>query len=78
MSKEKQTTRLLDWLAAGNSINPLDSWRFLGIYRLSARIHDLKQQGWDIKTERIEVKSEISGATARVAQYSLNSSKALF
>jgi len=34
--------RLLDALKSGQAIDPLMAWAELGIYRLAARIHDLK------------------------------------
>ena len=34
----KQESRILDFLKLKNKINPLSSWRFCGVYRLSAVI----------------------------------------
>ena len=65
-----QCERLLRHLKQGNSITPLESWKELGIYRLSARIWDLKHMGYDIRQELVEVKSAW-GDTARVARYSM-------
>jgi hypothetical protein len=50
-----QNARLLYHLQIGQSINPLSSWVELGIYRLSARINDLRKMGWPIVTTPIKV-----------------------
>ncbi len=47
-----QDERLLDYLKDNGRIDPLQAWQELGIYRLSACIHRLRNQGWDIKTKR--------------------------
>jgi hypothetical protein len=47
-----QDKRLLDYLKDNKQIDPLTSWKELGIYRLSSCIHRLRKQGWDIKTGR--------------------------
>ena len=41
----KQTTRLLAYLQTHGRITPMESWSALGIYRLSARIADLRNDG---------------------------------
>lgn len=43
---------------------------YLGCYRLSARIHDMKAAGHVIATDIITVKST-DGSTARIARYRL-------
>ena len=43
---------------------------YLGCYRLSARIHDMKKAGHVIATDIVEVKST-DGSTARIARYRL-------
>lgn len=66
----KQTERLLDWLKTGKTINPLTSWRALGIYRLGARIFDLKEEGHTIEREIVKVYNSW-GEPCRVAEYRL-------
>ena len=51
-SKMNQDTRLMDYLKANQEINPLEAWQELGIYRLSAVVHNLRKEGVDITTER--------------------------
>jgi len=65
-----QNARLLEWLENVGPITPLDSWRRVGIYRLSARIFDLREMGYDIESTRIKVRN-FYGETVRVAEYRL-------
>jgi hypothetical protein len=51
-------------------LTPLEALRRYGIMRLGARVYDLKQEGYDIRTEMIAV-SKADGSEARVAQYSM-------
>jgi len=53
--KTTQDERLLDYLKDNHSINPLEVWTELGIYRLSACIHRLRKVGWNIDTDTIGV-----------------------
>ena len=48
--------------------NPLEAWRKLGIYRLSARVFDLREAGEDIKGEFVEVRNQF-GEPCRVKSY---------
>lgn len=47
-------------------ITPLEALSLFGCFRLGARIFDLREQGYDITTEIVEVDSG-----ARIAKYSL-------
>jgi hypothetical protein len=69
--KDSQNKRLLSHLLQGNKVTPLTAWSMLGIYRLSARIFDLRDQGFDVKTDRIEVENG-HGEKFNVAEYSIN------
>jgi len=71
MKKETQTQRLIKYLAENESIDPLTSWIELGIYRLSAVIFDLRNDGYNIITERKEVTNKY-GEKCLVANYKLN------
>jgi hypothetical protein len=54
-SKQSKMKRLIAHLKAHKSINPKDAWVKIGIYRLGARIHDLRHiYDWKIKTEIME------------------------
>lgn len=62
-----QTERLYDYLITHKSINPLQSWAELGIYRLSARIHDLNKDH-RIEREMVTVTNKY-GESIKVAEY---------
>lgn len=65
-----QTDRVLSHLKEKGSLQPLEAWRDLGIYRLSAVIYDLRQEGHKIETKRVEVVNRF-GEAALIAEYSL-------
>jgi hypothetical protein len=65
-----QMDRVLSHLKSYGSIQPLGAWRDLGIYRLSAVIYDLRQEGHKITTRRVEVVNRF-GEPALIAEYSL-------
>lgn len=51
-------------------ITPLQAMDKFGCMRLSGRIHDLREMGYDINSEIVEVKNRY-GDTCRVARYTL-------
>lgn len=65
-----QTDRLLAWLKTGKTIDPMEALRELGIYRLAARVRDLRAAGHAIETETVAVRCA-DGTAASVARYSL-------
>lgn len=57
--KPSKFQRLREYLKPGVKITPLEAWTKFGIYRLGARIHDLRHKyGWVIKTEESPVLGE--------------------
>ncbi len=58
---------ILAELKRGKKLTFLDTLTDFGIYRLAARIHELRQLGYDIKTDMI---APTKGA-AEIAQYYL-------
>lgn len=64
-----QCDRLIDYMQF-QPITPMEAWNELGIYRLAARIHEIREQGYAITRENVEVTNRY-GETCRVAQYSL-------
>lgn len=66
MKTESQTKQLKKWLKSGKTISPLQALNQLGIYRLAARISNLRDEGLDIKTKLI------NEHPIHYAQYSLN------
>jgi len=67
-----QKQRLLQYLQENETINPLEAWTELGIYRLGVRIFDLKKDGWTIVAGETPVKNRF-GEDCYVAEYSLKS-----
>jgi len=67
---QTQKERLLYWLKENRTINPIEAWSQLGIYRLGARIFDLKQTGMKIKTNKCKVRNRW-GESCTVANYEL-------
>lgn len=65
-----QKERLFNWLIEHGEIDPLTAWQELGIYRLGARIHDLKRDGIRIETEKLKVKNRWN-ESCTVANYKL-------
>lgn len=67
-----QCTRLLMWLENVGPIHNLQAWRKLGIYRLGARIYELKNDyNYDIRDRRITVRNRF-GEVCHVKQFYLN------
>lgn len=64
----KHTERLLEWFSRNRTITPLEALSSLGIYRLGARVFDLREAGHNIHTELMET-SNAHGGTSRVARY---------
>lgn len=67
---DTQCERVLRHLTDVGPIDPLTSWQELGVYRLGARIWDLRQAGHAIVKETKEVTNRW-GESCRVAEYRL-------
>jgi len=65
-----QTKRLLTYLEQGKTINPLSAWNELGVYRLAARICDLRKEGIEVKDRWLDVSNRY-GEFVKVKQYYL-------
>lgn len=63
LSTESQKKSILDWLSEGNTITSLQALNMFGCMRLASRISDLRQDGFPIAKEMIEINGK------RVAQY---------
>ena len=73
--KPTQCDRILEHLERYGSITPLEAWQRCGVYRLGARIYDLRhQRGIEIKKDTVSVKNQF-GEDCRVAQYKLEVAK---
>jgi len=62
---ESQKVMILAHLKSGKSITPIEALNKYGCFRLGARILDLRNDGFNINTEMIEVNGK------RFAKYSL-------
>lgn len=69
---DTQVNRLHKYLTLHGKINPLEAWNELGVYRLGARVFDLRKQGVNITSCTVEVKNKF-GEVCRVAEYRLES-----
>ena len=64
-----QNQQILEYLSSGKKLTPLDALGLFGCNRLAARINELKQDGFAIESEMIDV--ECTNHRARVARYSM-------
>jgi len=65
-----QEQRVLEYMRKNNGINPLESWRTCGVYRLSAVILRLKQNGFNIESKLFPVENKF-GEVSHFAFYEL-------
>lgn len=70
MGKVAQRDRVLQYIRDFGSITTLDAFRELGITRLSARIFELKELGYAIKTDMVSSKNRY-GETVHFKRYSI-------
>ena len=68
--KATQAEMVLDYIEEFGSITPLDAIRDIGVYRLSARVSDLRKKGYPIETKIVSVPNRFGGKS-NVARYSL-------
>jgi hypothetical protein len=61
-----QAGRILAYLRAGNRLTALDALESFGCFRLAARIHELRREGWAIEERTVETRGG-----KRVAEYSM-------
>lgn len=65
-----QRDDILAYLQEGNTLTPLEALKKFGCFRLSGRIHELRQMKYKIKTDRLTVR-KANGSTGNVARYRL-------
>jgi len=65
-SKPTQANRILRYLQAGHRLTPLDALELFGCFRLAARVHELRREGWEINERTVETASG-----KRIAEYSM-------
>jgi hypothetical protein len=64
MGKNSQSFNILRWLCDGNPLTALQALKKFDCFRLSARIREIKEEGYPIVKEMITTKNG-----KRVAQY---------
>ena len=69
--KNSQKHYILNHLRKYGSINPMTALREYGSFRLGARIADLREEGYNIVTERTESVSPLTGNHVSYATYRL-------
>ena len=67
-SKTSQKARIMRHLERYGKIDPLKAWTRYGVYRLAARISDLREDGYEIETTSKVVKNKY-GEKCTVAEY---------
>ncbi len=65
-----QKERVLNHLEEGNTINRLQGWDILNVLELPARIAELKKDGHNIETKRIQVTNRY-GEKVSIAEWRL-------
>jgi hypothetical protein len=74
MARTTQEERVLEYMKRFGYITTLDAFNDLGITRLSAKIFNLKKQGYTIIDETIKVKNRF-GEEVHVKKYMLAEEK---
>lgn len=70
-SAQTQRERILEHLKLGLPLTAHKALYGYGCARLAARVHDLRQLGWQIEKRMVEVQTR-DGRRARVAEYRLS------
>ena len=56
-SSASQCALIKEWLMKGRKLTSLEALNLFGCMRLASRIHDLRERGLNIHTEKIQVPS---------------------
>ena len=65
MKRESQNALIKGWLLNGYSITPMEALNMFGCFRLSARIANLRDEGFAVVTDMVTINDK------RVARYYL-------
>ena len=68
--KETGKQKILNYLKKNKSITQLEALKLFWDWRLSAKIYELKKEGYNIKSEDIKIK-KADGTYGYVAKYTL-------
>lgn len=71
MASKSQRTKLVKRLSSGKNLTVAEAESKYGIQRLAARIHELREEGFPIYTNRVTVKGG-KNAGRKVTAYRLN------
>ena len=72
MEIESQNRKIRHRLESGKSITALDALYMFGCFRLSARIYDLRREGMNIISKKIEITSPaVYKGKKHITRYSL-------
>lgn len=72
-----QNTRLLGYLKKYGNITQLEALSELGIFRLASRISDLKNKGYKITGQMVNVENRF-GETIKIKKYFMEQENGLF
>jgi len=61
-----QANRILRYLEAGNRLTALEALERFQCFRLAARVHELRRDGWNVQERTVETRGG-----KRVAEYSI-------
>ena len=67
MTTESQNKRILEHLSLGRTITSLEALSLFQCFRLASRINDLKNKGYNVKSEMVQVGNN----KKKVAKYSI-------
>lgn len=67
---KSQNDRLAAYLRKGRTITQMEALDKLGIFRLAARIYDLREMGLDIASDTVEVENRWK-ETCKITRYYL-------
>lgn len=73
-SRPTQAQRVLDYMVRFGSITTRDAFNDLGVTRLSARVFELRNDGYNITGKRVKVKNRF-GENSIVMEYRINESE---
>jgi hypothetical protein len=62
---DSQNSQILNHLMTCGTLTPMDALNLFGCFRLSARVRELKDKGFNIKTEMVVIGEK------KVAKYSM-------
>ncbi len=68
---KSQNAEILAHLETGRSITASYAMKCLRVYRLAARIADLRDSGYPIATDMVKRRSKRTGRVVRYAEYSI-------